>query len=273
MNDERAERTGRSAAARRRIRRGRRVGCAGTERRHRDETRNELRHGADQTHDLAVRPGPVADADWYQVYQYRDASYEVVVDRPRATRSAASARAHRRRRHHRAPESPGNAARAAGPALDNTGASDSPTERVRVAGAAAGTACGADDVYSIRVRETTVYVPRFNNSGTQGTVLLLQGAPAHGAVDVRCVFRTAGGTLARTRSDADPVRARLVSSTCRRIRSSRDQSGHVIIGHNGGYGGLVAKGVAIEPATGFTFDTPGVPFPTEDAAAPFFGGA
>jgi hypothetical protein len=34
-----------------------------------------------------------------------------------------------------------------------------------------------------------------------------------------------------------------------------------VIGHDGGYGGLTVKAVAIEPATGFTFDTAGVSLP------------
>ncbi len=33
------------------------------------------------------------------------------------------------------------------------------------------------------------------------------------------------------------------------------------IDHGGPYGGITAKAVALEPATGFTFDTPFVPRP------------
>jgi hypothetical protein len=46
--------------------------------------------------------------------------------------------------------------------------------------------------------------------------------------------------------------------------SCAGQSGHVIIGHDGGYGGLAVKAVAVEPATGFTFDRPACPSRTEE---------
>ena len=139
-------------------------------------TRNEMRHGGEQRHDLAVRPGPVADADWYQLYEHRDSSYEVVVDGLsgdivnglQLERFAADGTT--------VVQTASNARPSRSLRWMNTGAFDESTERVRVSGAFCGTTCGADDVYSIRVRETTVYVPRFNNTGTQGTVLLLQGA-------------------------------------------------------------------------------------------------
>ena len=43
-------------------------------------TDNELVHGANQLHDLGVRPGPVADEDWYLMPQKPHASYEVIID-------------------------------------------------------------------------------------------------------------------------------------------------------------------------------------------------
>src|SRR5689334_8186914 len=43
-------------------------------------TQNELIHGSDQLHDLAARPGPAADEDWYRISQKPYSSYEVVVE-------------------------------------------------------------------------------------------------------------------------------------------------------------------------------------------------
>lgn len=224
------------------------------------DTRNELRHGGQQLHDLAVRPGPVADEDWYRIYQYRDTSWEAVVDgasgdvvngfqlqriAPDGTTVLQSAPVGFQARYLR---------------WLNTSAFDEPGERLRVSAAACGTGCGADDVYAIRVRETTVYVPRFNNSGTQATVLILQAAPAHQSVDVRMVFRTAAGALLYTITQQVPFEGGAVVNPAI-FPQLAGQSGHVIIGHNGGYGGLAVKAVAVEPATGFTFDTPGVSVP------------
>jgi hypothetical protein len=39
------------------------------------------------------------------------------------------------------------------------------------------------------------------------------------------------------------------------------QSGHITVAHDGGYGALNMKAVALEPATGFSFDTPSVNIP------------
>ena len=36
------------------------------------------------------------------------------------------------------------------------------------------------------------------------------------------------------------------------------QSGTITIAHDGGYGNLAIKSVALEPATGFSFDSPGL---------------
>ena len=39
------------------------------------------------------------------------------------------------------------------------------------------------------------------------------------------------------------------------------QSGHIVVSHDGPHGGLNIKAIALEPATGFSFDTPGVTRP------------
>jgi hypothetical protein len=39
------------------------------------------------------------------------------------------------------------------------------------------------------------------------------------------------------------------------------QAGSIRVAHDGRYGDLTGKAVALEPATGFTFDTPVVPRP------------
>src|SRR4029450_11791222 len=46
---------------------------------------------------------------------------------------------------------------------------------------------GGDDVYQLRSYDTTYAVPRFNNGGTQRTVLIVQNPPAR-RVRVRAPF-------------------------------------------------------------------------------------
>src|SRR6185503_20074286 len=45
---------------------------------------------------------------------------------------------------------------------------------IRIRSGACSTDCGADDVYRIRAFDTTYVIPRFNDAGSQVTVLLLQ---------------------------------------------------------------------------------------------------
>ena len=45
-----------------------------------DSSLNQIVHGARQEHDVAARPGPVADQDWFKVVTEAYSSYEVVVD-------------------------------------------------------------------------------------------------------------------------------------------------------------------------------------------------
>ena len=54
-----------------------------------------------------------------------------------------------------------------------------------------------------------------------------------------------------------PARA-LVINTATIVKA---QSGTMTVTHDGGYGALVGKTVALEPSTGFSFDSPMIPRP------------
>jgi hypothetical protein len=226
-------------------------------------TYNELVHGTRQAHDLGIRPGAVADQDWYLMPQKRQASYEIIIDGvsgdfdggpaiervandrttvlQQATAAVTNSRGYSR------------ALRWA-----NT-TSATINEYVRVSATFCGTTCGADDVYAIRVRETTVNVPRFNAAGTQVTVLLTQNATER-SVDATFFYWSSDGTLLQQVSTALGPKTLLVTNVGT-IPGLAGQSGHITIAHDGGYGGLVVKSVALEPSTGFSFDTPGVYVP------------
>jgi hypothetical protein len=130
-------------------------------------------------------------------------------------------------------------------------------EFLRVRSTQCGTDCGPDDVYRVRSFDTTCAVPRFNNVTGQATVLLLQNASAmafSGTID----FWDATGALRASVPFALAPRGTLVHNTALTVP---DLSGSITIMHEGGYGDLSGKAVSIEPATGFTFDTPLVPRP------------
>jgi hypothetical protein len=96
-------------------------------------------------------------------------------------------------------------------------------------------------------------VPRFNNGGTQTTVLVLQnttGRPLAGTI----AFHSAGGGLLHTEPLVVVAHGTQVFNSAS-APALAGQSGSVVIAHDGPYGAVAGKAVALEPATGFVFDT------------------
>jgi hypothetical protein len=115
--------------------------------------------------------------------------------------------------------------------------------------------CGADDVYRLRFYETTGSLTRINNAGSQVTVVILQNTTAS-AVQGRVHFWTVSGTAAGSGSAFTlPPRGVTVISTVT-LPGLPGFSGSATVTHDGAYGALAGKAVALEPATGFSFDTP-----------------
>jgi hypothetical protein len=93
----------------------------------------------------------------------------------------------------------------------------------------------------------------------QTTVFLIQNA-SQAAVTGSIFFYSATGTLLHTEPLSVPRSGLQVVLTAG-ITQLAGLSGHATIAHTGGWGALAAKAVAVEPATGFTFDTLAVPLP------------
>ena len=73
-------------------------------------------------------------------------------------------------------------------------------------------------------------------------------------------FYNPAGTLLATHPFTIPKHGMFVVNTGT-IGALAGLSGHAQVAHTAGYGGLAGKAVALEPATGFSFDTPFVPIP------------
>ena len=144
-------------------------------------------------------------------------------------------------------------------AWHNTSASVVANQGLRVRSTGCTTACGADDTFRVRAWETTYTVPRFNNSGTQGTVLVVQNATDR-ALSGRAYFWSTAGAPLGSHPFTLAARATLVLNTAT-VAGVAGQGGSVTIAHDGGYGALAGKAVALEPATGFSFDSPMSPKP------------
>jgi len=223
-------------------------------------TDNELIHGTSQIHDLGALGGVLADRDWYSVGQNGRSSYEVVIDSTTGDIGPADLL--------QLVLSDGTLIQSAVPVAAglgnsrslrflNTTAGTVTNEYVRVGPALCGAACTVDDQYHIRMMETTIEVARFNNAGSQVTVLLTQNA-SDVPINATFFYWNAAGTLLTTGNLIDfPAKQLNVFNTAS-FPALAGVSGHITIAHDAPYGTLNVKTVALEPSTGFSFDTPGV---------------
>jgi hypothetical protein len=139
----------------------------------------------------------------------------------------------------------------------NATAAEVNTEAVRVMSGQCTTNCGPDDVYFIRGYETTYSVPRFNNFGTQITVLLLQNPTNYTIAGNIYFWDTAGNQVGSQAFTLAAKQLQVLNTST--VPGANGIGGAVTIAHNGRYGDLSAKTVALEPATGFSFDSPALP--------------
>lgn len=216
----------------------------------------ELTHGARITADLASAGG-APDADFYRIRQSPRSSYEIVLD-----------------------GGSGDTGNGAGPRLSllaangltelvvggsiGTGSSRSlrwmndttstvDDQYVLVRSTDCSNSCGPDDQYRLRLWDTTGSIPRFNNSGSQVTVVILQNtgsASVHG----RLHFWDTSGVLRFDLLFFIPARGLLTTGTG--FPELDGVGGSMTIASDAPYGTLVGKAVALEPTTGFSFDAP-----------------
>jgi len=220
-------------------------------------TENELVNGSDQMHDLGVLPGPLPDTDFYRISQKPFSSYEIVAD---ATSGDIGTTLNLLR-----VDASGTTTLQTSVAVGvgysrslrwiNTNTAGEDTQRISVSSGSCTTNCGADDVYRLRSYETTYAVPRFNNSATQVTVLLLQN-PTNYTINGTVFFWSAAGAPAGSQTFSLAPKALFVFNTA---GVAPGVSGALTIANDGRYGDLSGKTVALEPATGFSFDTPALP--------------
>lgn len=225
-------------------------------------TDNELTHGTRQLHDLGVRPGPVADQDWYRIGQKPQTSWEVIVDSTGGDIGFSSNLL-------QLVDGAGTTViKNSDPVTSgmdysrslrfvNATADPINNQFVRVGPGNCGTGCDSADVYEIRARETTINIARFNASGTQVTVLMTQNTSSV-PINATFFYWSTTGTLLQTGTlNAFPPKSLNVFNVAS-FPALAGQSGSITVAHDGPHGGLNIKAVALEPSTGFSFDTPGV---------------
>lgn len=218
----------------------------------------ELRHGTRERYDVAALPGPIADEDRYRLRQQPFSSYEVILDETSGDIGAGNGPALERLDVTGTIVVQGSQPSGSGPnrslRWENSTSSVVDDQTIRVRSASCTTDCGADDRYRIRAYDTTYSVPRFNNAGSQVTVLLLQNTGVT-TVSGHVYFWSPAGALLATRDFTLASRQVLVLNTAT-VPGLAGQGGTMTVSHDGPYGELAGKTVALEPATGFSFDSP-----------------
>jgi hypothetical protein len=224
-------------------------------------TDNELVNGTQQLHDLATLPGGLIDQDWYALGQTPYSSYEVVVDSTSGDISVSGVVLQRVIQ----TGAPVQTSVPIGPGLAYSRslrwANDTSTavanEWVRVQAPFCQTNCNADDVYQIRAYETTIAVPRYNNAGGQVTVLVAQN-PTHYATTGFAYLWNAAGALVTSFPFTIPAKGTSVTNLAAVNGGVANGTGGAItMTHDSRYGDLTVKATAVDPATGFSFDSPG----------------
>lgn len=230
---------------------------------------NQLLHGVEQRHDMQA-VSPARDLDWYIVETKARHSYEVRVFGTSNLLQTGSTTGFGTRVNRvdatgtvlTAPVVPDGtihyADGASNLAVRWVGGGAAQRDFIRVEGNDFSNPNDFDE-YSIVFFDTTVFIPRFNNAGGQVTVLLIQNAsPA--VVTGSIFFYSSAGALLHTEPLAVAVQGLQVVATSG-LAPLAGLSGSVVIAHTGGFGAIAAKSVALEPSTGFSFDTPGTTLP------------
>jgi hypothetical protein len=223
-------------------------------------TENELMHGSNQVHDLGALGG-VADVDHYRIGQRPYSSWEVVVDATSADLNDAAAGLLLQR----VDATGATVLQGASPVTStlnfnqslrwqNTSGSAVADQLIRVSSSSCTTGCGTDDVYRIRAFETTYSIARFNNSSGQTTVVLVQNTAPYAVAGTLYFWNASGGLITSYAFSLAPKALAVV--TAGTVPGIADQAGSVTLSNTGRYGDLSGKAVALEPATGYAFDTP-----------------
>jgi hypothetical protein len=216
-------------------------------------TDNLLHHGAEQVHDLAALGPGVPDQDWYFIQGHQFSSYQILIEGltgdldfgtgdVQILNSLGNVIAH-------------GGELSSGRLISVQQFRDGGDHYLRVQGAACGSSCTSQARYRVRFYDTTYTVPRFNNSGSQSTVLLLLNTSDAALCFVDAHYFDDAGVRLLVRESQ--IRAKeLAVIPLASIPELAGTSGSIRLVHGCGYGGLSGKAVSLEPSTGFTFETP-----------------
>lgn len=210
-----------------------------------------------QTHDLQAIGG-VADSDWFFVTGRPWRSYEARVTAPSSRITVASLEridtitldVLQTAVHYQTPQ--GSVSQFVYLRWIVDGSAANPSGSLKVTGQTNGTATSQ---YQIDLRDTTLFCPRYNDTNGQASILLIQAAPeGANSCSYTAVFFNEAGTVTGTQSGTlhEADMATIATSTIAGVNNTK---GSARVVHDCGHNNLFAKLVALEPATGYSFDT------------------
>jgi len=225
---------------------------------------NELVNGLDQVHDMAAQQGgTVEDEDWYPFRHFCNNSYEILLDGITGAVGNANTGSptlevldsdHTSVLANSVPVSSLGIARRIN--IICQGSDSEQVNHVRVSQPDCGLSCVNTDQYHIHFRDTTALVPRFNNSATQVSILVLQNSTSTIVNTAVVAYDATGTTIGYVYVDLSANQVTAINLATVSAGVLAGKSGGLKIVNNAPYGALAGKVVAVEPATGFTFDTP-----------------
>lgn len=215
------------------------------------DSKTDLVHGSRITRRIGTAAAP-SSPNYFRVYEAARASYEVVVDGvtgdlgvPRLARLASDGVTE-------VQDSVGIGAGSSRSLSWESALASATEEYLVVESNGCGANCDPNDTYSLRFYDTTLAISRFNNSASQVTVLVVQNTSSHTVSGTVWFWDTSGG-LAANQALVIPPHGTFAFNTA---SIAAGLGGSMTISHDGRHGDLGGKAVAVEPATGFTFDTP-----------------
>ncbi|HET9313956.1 MAG TPA: Calx-beta domain-containing protein [Vicinamibacteria bacterium] len=215
---------------------------------------NEVLHGWSQTADLASTGSP--DVDYYRIAQRARTSWEVVVDE--VSGDIAPGLVLERLASDNSTVLQSASAVGTGSARsmrwENTTAADLLRQTLRVRSTSCTTSCDSNDTYRIRVYETTMTLPRFNNLNNSSTVMIVQNRNRF-AVNGTLWFWTGAGQLVYARAFTVPAGGLFTLSPTQAV-PILGLAGSATLTSNAPYGSLAVKAATIDPSGGFAFDAP-----------------
>jgi hypothetical protein len=214
------------------------------------DTTNAFHHGSEQVHSLSP-----TDEDWYLVINRRFSSFEVRVDGMNGDLDLTSTDVQRLSRDGTLVFQDAVVTDTGG-VLSLTwtfGNLGDISNHIKIHGPTCAPSCpGTRATYRVRYFDTTYTVPRFENSDTQQTTLIVQNATDRACQVSYTFFDSAATVLHAAAPKSLPARGLDVFRTSIVVPGA---AGSIRIAHTCGYGGLSGKAVTLEPATGFAFET------------------